>query len=418
MAVRLTDTAINKAQREATASGVRRDLSDATLPGLRLRVSPASKRNTAGISAWVLACRDRDGRMRRFPIGDYPGIGISEARERARSLRVQIRSGADPIADGRRRRAIARAAREGVGTLEALLNLYGPPLPPKRGESSSDAPRAKPIGPGASLKSWFEARARIERVFKKLLGRALENLNSSDLQMEADSYPSAQIAASAVRHLRPVLKWGAGRGYVAETVAAITPPAQVRRRDRVLSRDELTLILPALSSSTRTHRRAFFFMMLTLARREEVAGARWRDVDLEGKMLRLPITKNGLAHIIPLSTQAIAILDGIGRGKPDNLIFSTSTGGRLSNWDRETKALMKDTGTAGWTRHDLRRTGATMLGELGVDPHVIEAALNHAAVHSQLAAIYNAARYRAQVQEALQRLSDRLEVIAADPVPT
>ena len=54
-----------------------------------------------------------------------------------------------------------------------------------------------------------------------------------------------------------------------------------------------------------------------------------------------------------------------------------------------------------------------MLGELGVDPHVVESALNHAAVHSSLAATYNQARYRPQVRAALQLLADRLDGIAA-----
>jgi hypothetical protein len=50
---------------------------------------------------------------------------------------------------------------------------------------------------------------------------------------------------------------------------------------------------------------------------------------------------------------------------------------------------MKATGTARWTRHDLRRTGATLLGEMEREPHVIDAALNHTSIHSQLAATHN-----------------------------
>jgi integrase len=69
--------------------------------------------------------------------------------------------------------------------------------------------------------------------------------------------------------------------------------------------------------------------------------------------------------------------------------------------------------TEGWTRHDLRRTAATLMGEMGELPHVIEAALNHTAVHSQLAATYNQARYRPQVTLALQRLADALDGIEA-----
>ena len=86
------------------------------------------------------------------------------------------------------------------------------------------------------------------------------------------------------------------------------------------------------------------------------------------------------------------------------LIFATSTGAPLGNWDRETKAVQEASGTACWTRHDLRRTGATMLGEMGELPDIIEAALNHVCIRSPLAATYNRSRYRPQVAAALQRL--------------
>ena len=97
----------------------------------------------------------------------------------------------------------------------------------------------------------------------------------------------------------------------------------------------------------------------------------------------------------------------------DALVFPSATGKALVNWDRETKRLQKATGTAGWQRHDLRRTGATLLGELGTPPHVVEAALNHAAIHSALAATYNRARYLPEVRAALGLLAERLDGIAA-----
>jgi integrase len=350
--------------------------------------------------------------MRRFSIGDYPAIGIAEAREKARALRVRVKEGADPIEEARRRRAITRAAADGVGTLQALLDLYGPRLPSKKGISDV-APTVKPIGPGAQLKSWLTGRARIERVFRKLLSRPLENLKAADLQMEADAYGSAQIAASAVRCIRPVIKWGAARGYAAEAVAAVKPPAKVKRRDRVLTREELQALLPILTNTTNPYRRAFRAMLLTLARREEIAGARWKDVDLEAATLRLPETKNGLEHMVPLSRQAVELLHAIGRGMADAYVFASGSGGRLANWDREAKQVMTASRAIGWTRHDLRRTGATLLGELGVEPFIVEAALNHAVVHSSLAATYNQARYRPQVRAALQLLADRLDEIAS-----
>lgn len=407
MPVKLTESAIQAAAKRATETGARVEMSDATLPGLRLRLTPS------GARSWVLACRDTLGQMRRFPLGEHPAMGISEAREAARAMRAEVRKGADPVAEARRKRRMGKEARAGIGTLTALLDLYAA----KR---------------GSTLKSWPECRRRIDSVFAAHLSKPLGALKAGDLQLSADSHASQQSAAAAVRYVRPVLKWGsaAGRGYLSDDLARIQPPATVRRRDRVLSRDELARLLPVLRKSDRPYAAAMSFMLLTLARREEVCSATWGDINLEAKTWTIRQTKNGQPHVVPLSRQAVALLSG---RRPEGagaaaLVFATEPNGRagnattaradraklsgrLANWDRETKAIMEDSETTDWTRHDLRRTGATLLGEMGELPDIIEAALNHVAIRSPLAAIYNRSRYRPQVAAALQRLADALEGI-------
>jgi integrase len=367
MPVRMTETAVNKALREAV-NGNRRDLADSGCPGLRLRLTPG------GAATWVLACRDRHGRMRRFPLGRYPATGISDARNKARELHTRVRQeGADPIADRRRDRVIGAAAKVGEGTLSALLALYE---------------RQR----GTQLKRWAEAKRSMEVVFKPLLGRPLVALKSQDFQMLADGYNARHAAGAAVRYVRPVLKWGATRGYIGTEVAALHLPVPVKRRRRILTHEEIAAVLPVLRTSDRPHGAAMRFMLLTLTRRQETALARWRDVNMEARTWTIPETKNGEIHVVPLSRQAIDLLrsrlpaDTLGntdRPDPSMLIFATSGGAPLGNWDRETKALQEITRTAGWTRHDLRRTGATMLGEMGELPDIIEAALNHVSISAR-----------------------------------
>lgn len=389
MPVNLTDTAIKAAKARAAETKARVELVDAREGGLRLRMTPA------GSQSWVLACRDPMGNMRRFPLGDYPAMGISAAREAAQGMRVEVRKGADPIADARRKRMIGREAREGINTLTALLDLYAEKK-------------------GGKLKSWGECRRRIESVFKAHLGKALATLRAGDLQLTADSHKAQQSAAAAVRYIRPVLKWGAQRGYLGAEVAVLHPPATVQRRDRVLSREELKALLPVLDTSERPYAKALRFMLLTLARREEVAQARWRNVDTEARTWTMGQTKNGQPHVVPLSRQAATLLEAVRPQalSPEAFVFASEGGKALANWDRETKKIMEASKTAGWTRHDLRRTGATMLGEMGELPDIIEAALNHVAIRSPLAATYNKSRYRPHVAAALQRLADALDGIA------
>jgi integrase len=392
MAVNLTESAIRAAAAKARQTGDRVELVDAKCAGLRLRLTPSG-------GAWALMCRDRQGQMRRFTIGAWPEKGISEARNEARSVHGKVRQdGADPVAERRRERAIGKAAKAGIGTLAALLALYE---------------RQR----GGKLKAWGECRRRIASVFAPFLERPLAVLKAADLQLQADGWPAQQSAAAAVRYIRPVLKWAAqpGRAYVAAELAQIVPPATVGRRTRILSREELAALLPVLGASRRPYAAALRFMLLTLSRREEACAARWRDVDFEARTWTIRETKNGEPHTVPLSRQAIALLQTMKpeNPKPEALIFATSPGAPLMNWDRETKALQRASGTSGWHRHDLRRTGATMLGEMGELPDIIEAALNHTSIRSPLAATYNRSRYRPQVAAALQRLADALDGIEA-----
>jgi hypothetical protein len=83
----------------------------------------------------------------------------------------------------------------------------------------------------------------------------------------------------------------------------------------------------------------------------------------------------------------------------------------LQTYYHASKAIQQVTKTEGWTRHDLRRTGATMLGEMGETPGIIEAARNHLAIRSPLAATYNRSRYSPEVAAALQWLVDALDGI-------
>jgi len=193
----------------------------------------------------------------------------------------------------------------------------------------------------------------------------------------------------------------------------------------VLSRAELAALLPVLRASDRPHAAAMLFMLLTLARRDEAAEASWRNIDFALGTWTIEEPKDtktrrhSESHVVPLPRQALALLQTRRQDPidPQARIFATSAGAALGNWDRETKRIQAISRVTGWHRHDLRRTGATMLGEMGELPDIVEAVLNHTSIRSPLAAIYNRARYRPQVALALQRLADALDSVAGCLVP-
>ena len=321
MAGHLTEALIAKAVREAREADGLKELPDPGQRGLWLRITKT------GTKTWALRARDQTGRFRSFVLGHHPQMGLSEAREEARKLRVQVRAGADPATQRRAaRRTLAVSPQPRVeppvDTLRAVLATY-------------EAQRGK------ELKSWAHSRKRVDRVFAALLPRSVQNLTAAEFQITADRFPARQSASFAVRTLRPVLHWAAKRGYCPPALAEFEQPATVRQRHRVLSRNELAALLPMLGRGPEAHGACLHFMLLTASRLGEAAGARWRDVDWQVGTWTVPRehAKSDQAHIVPLSRQAITLLRRRQPmdAQPDALIFAAGTGAPLGNWDRAGK---------------------------------------------------------------------------------
>ena len=126
-------------------------------------------------------------------------------------------------------------------------------------------------------------------------------------------------------------------------------------------------------------------------------------------------------QIIPLSRQAIFLLNEI-KNEPRNLslkpaalskklVFSNAKVGILDNWSRWLAEIRTDSGIHDWSLHSLRRTCATMAGELGAAPHVISAMLGHSNSGGQLLAIYNHSSYISKQREFFQKVADQLDLL-------
>jgi integrase len=123
----------------------------------------------------------------------------------------------------------------------------------------------------------------------------------------------------------------------------------------------------------------FKLLILTAARRDEVRQMRWVEIDLQKAVWTLPAerSKNGFAHAVPLSTAALAVLATIPRFPGCEFVFSVKGGGCYSNVQKPKAAVDRTTGVRGWMLHDLRRTAATGMGELGISGETIARVLNH-----------------------------------------
>ena len=156
-------------------------------------------------------------------------------------------------------------------------------------------------------------------------------------------------------------------------------------------------------------------LVLTGQRRNEIGQLRWSEVDWERGTIVLPPerTKNKLRHELPLAPAALAILQAryrvSGKAGPNDARVFTGF-----NWYRGKLALdaALPASVGAWRLHDLRRTAATGMAELGVLPHIIEAVLNHVSGHKAgVAGIYNRARYEGEMRDALTKWADHIDQI-------
>lgn len=373
------------------------ELIDGAVPGLRCRMSPS------GSLSWSLSIRDAEGGRRRFTLGL---MGLAEAREKAWETRAMVRDGNDPTAAKRAIRERAAQARDGIGTLDAIVESYFDK------------------GPGAAHRTKTEMQRMIRSVFGAEMKRVAADVRASALLLCADKHPAPASANRAVQYLRPILKWAAKRKLLAagEDWRDVERPNKETPNQRVLMREELAKLLPVLGETP--HGRGLHFMLWTATRLEEVVSATWREFDLDRGLWSLPAErrKGGkVAHVIPLPKQALTYLRSLRVGEDGELktvaddqpVFVGKQGSQLQNWPRAVKAINAPLGFPAWSPHAMRRTCATLAGEAGVQPHVLSAMLGHAVIGSALLAGYNKSRYSAEHGDALQIVADQLDAIVA-----
>ena len=227
-------------------------------------------------------------------------------------------------------------------------------------------------------------------------------------QIEQASGPVARNRTRSA--LSDVFAWCITEGLLdANPVQGTAKANEGGSRERVLSQDELRALWHNLGDGTLPD--IVRLLLLTGARRNEIGLLRWGEVDLARRVIALPPvrTKSGREHILPLSAQALAILARQPRRNSTEFVFNDQG---FRDWSRGKSALDQRLGIAPWRLHDLRRTCATMLGELGVLPHVIEQALNHVSgAKAGVAGTYNRSKMIDAVRDALQRWADHIDKI-------
>jgi integrase len=345
---------------------------------------------------------------------DIGGFGIRIRKSGARSWVFQYDFA------GKTKRITLGKARAIASELHAKVRLGQDPAAAK---AESEARAAETFG--AAVKPYLQwQRARVRpSTLRHLERHLLVNLTSlyslpiNKVDRRAIAAQLARMTGSPVQAnrtrstLTSFLNWAMREGLIDSNPALATNKYPEQPRDRVLSNVELRALWLALPEGDFGD--IVKILVLTGQRAREVADLQWNEVAFDKGIIELPPhrTKNRRRHSIPMSSMVRAILQA--REQNDSgFVFGRSGSSGFSGWSRCKERLDKALGIPAWAIHDLRRVFATGAAEIGIQPHIIEAVLNHVSGHKGgVAGIYNRAAYEAEKATALSRWAEHVAAI-------
>lgn len=368
---------------------------DDELPGFGIRLRAGGKR------VWIVQYR-AGGRQRRETLGDVRKVDLRAARAVAKKRFAEVMLGGDPQKD--KAEARVRAA----VTVGPLTDRY--------------LARKKPL---VRANTYIADYRYLAGYWKPLHGLAVDKVDRRRVASRLSEILTEHGVTAATRarqSLSGFFAWLIGEGIaeVNPVTGTNNPGQDLRARDRVLTDLELKAIWQACRDDD--FGRIVKLLMLTAARRDEIGGLRWSEIDRDRGSLDVPgaRTKNHHALQLTLPPAAMAVLDTAPRRTGRDLIFGGGKG-PFSAWSYSTLAMgariaeTQDGPIEAWRIHDIRRTVATGMAELGVQPHIIEAVINHRSGHKAgVAGIYNRATYEAEKRAALAIWADHLLAIVND----
>jgi integrase len=354
------------AHAKAIPGDVQTDYFDEATKGLALRVS------RSGSKSWTLH-HTANGKRARLTFGNYPAISLGAARAKADEARTL---GPD---------AIAKA-----DSFEAICKEYI-------------------TREGGKLRTAEWRQAVLERLVYPALGsKPISDIRRSDIvrlldQIEDENGPVMATKTLAV--IRKIMNWYASRSddFRSPIVRGMARGTGVAR-DRILTDDELREIW--LASEGSVEGSYVRFLLLTAARRSEVAGMEWTELALGDWTLPAARNKTNQDLLRPLSQAALACLPQ----RDGKWVFVNRLGtGPLIDFDRVKTKLDEASGVTGWTLHDLRRTARSLMSRAGVTTDHAERCLGHTI--AGVRGVYDRHEYHAEKKQAYEALAGIIERI-------
>ena len=382
------------AHAKAAEGEAQTDYFDESRKGLALRVTQAGTRSWTYHFTWA-------GKRVRMTFGTYPATSLGKAHTLVDEARAALEAGKDP------RTALAKPE-----TFKAICEEW--------------AERE-----GANLRTGDDRKTTLERLAYPELGeRPIGDIRRNEIirvldHIEDESGPV--MADQTLAFMRRVFNWHASRSDdfrspIVRGMARTKPKARARKR--ILTDDEIRDVWKALDTADvpacyPAYVRA---LLLTATRRNEAAGM--NSIELQGDLWTIPGEryKTKLDHVVPLTTQAKALIGGKPEGFEGNswYVFSTTGGAKaFSGYSKAKKELDKEIAKRRqaedrepmprWTLHDLRRTARSLMSRAKVPTDHAERVLGH--VIGGVRETYDRYEYLDEKRDALEQLARLVDFI-------
>jgi integrase len=341
---------------------------DTEVSGFGVRVSPRGKRT------FILINRYGGSNPTRRSLGTYPDITLSEARDKAREWRKLIADGVDPKAEHERRKR--ERQRRGANTFAVVAEAFLDHIKDRR--RADDTTRI------------------IRRVFVTKWGdRPITDIERFEVREAIESTAKrgkVSMAHSELGALRRLFNFAISRekyGLEHSPCDRINPTQLIgerKHRDRILNDAELAALWRAAEAMGYPWGSAVRMLMLTGQRRSEVAEAQWSEFDLDKRLWTIPQRrfKSAAPHVVPLTNDALALLDALPRFKRGDFVFSYNYGASPMSIsaplkDRLDAAVSAELGhqIEAYVIHDIRRTVRSSLPRLRVPTEISELVIGH-----------------------------------------
>ncbi len=329
--------------------------------------------------------RKVDGKPERITLGRFPDLSIENARGLASDINSQIAQGKNPNREKSKLRDELILGELFIQYFERHAKLH--------------------------KKSWKDDEKLYRLYLAQWDKRKLSSINRSEIESlhakvgkEHGIYAAYRMLTLLGVMLNRAMDWGWGGTNSAVGIKKFREIS----RERFLQGDELPRFFKALEEEDNRMLADFFMLgILTGARRGNLLSMIWQDISFDQAIWRIPETKNGSSHLVPLSPEAIAILGERLKEKQNNWVFpsSTSKSGHLEEPKSAWKRVLQRADLKDLRLHDLRRTLGSWQAATGANSYVIGKSLGHKT--QQATAIYarlNIDPVRASMEKATEAM--------------